>query len=221
MPVLEEASTIDRLLDSLAAVRGIDEVVIVDGGSRDDTLERAARHPSRPATVSSERGRARQMNLGAQIARGEVLLFLHADTRLPHAAGTAVVAAAGAGGAAGGNFAIRFDGGGGFSCLLGAVYRVQNAVGVFYGDSAIWVRRDVFDALGGYRDIPIMEDYDLARRLRTAGRVRRIPLPVTTSARRWRRHGIARSVATWVLIRYLFLLGVPARRLAGMYPHAR
>lgn len=220
VPVLDEATTIDRLLDSLLIVSGIGEVVVVDGGSRDDTLARAQAHGTHPRTAASEAGRAIQMNRGAEIARGEVLLFLHADTRLPPAAGVAIDAAVRAG-AIGGNFAIHFDGGGAFSRLLQAVYRFQNAFGVFYGDSAIWVRRDVFVALGGYRPLPIMEDYDLARRLRRAGRVRRLPYPVLTSARRWQRHGVVRTVATWVLIRYLFLIGVPTSRLAVLYRHAR
>lgn len=219
VPVLNEAAIIDRLLDSLAAA-DVEEVVVVDGGSPDGTVLRASAHPSGAIVAECEPGRAAQMNHGARVASGDVLLFLHADTRLPVCAAAAVRAAVGAG-ARGGNFAIRFDGRGGFSALLGAVYRVQNAFGVFYGDSAIWIRREVFDDLGGYRPLPIMEDYDLARRLREGGRVRRLPSPVVTSARRWQRLGIVRTVATWITIRHLFLLGVPADRLAALYRDAR
>lgn len=220
VPVLDEASAIDRLLDSLSVDGTIGEVIVVDGGSSDGTAERARARSGRVVVIESAPGRARQMNRGAELATGQVLLFLHADTRLPAGAGAAIAAAARSG-ARGGNFAIRFDGRGPFSVVLGLIYRAQNAFGVFYGDSGIWARREVFDDLGGYRPLPIMEDYDFARRLRRGGRVRRLPLPVVTSARRWRRYGIVRTVATWILIRYLFLLGVSADRLAGLYGNAR
>lgn len=220
VPVLDEASTIDRLLDSLNADREIAEVIVVDGGSSDGTVERARARSDRVVVVESAPSRAGQMNRGAEFASCNVLLFLHADTRLPAGAGAAILAATKSG-ARGGNFAIRFDGDGAFSALLGLVYRVQNAFGVFYGDSAIWARRDVFVDIGGYRPLPIMEDYDFAQRLRRGGRVRRLPYPVVTSARRWQQHGVLRTVATWIAIRYLFLLGVPAERLVGLYRNAR
>jgi rSAM/selenodomain-associated transferase 2 len=220
VPVVDEASTIDRLLDSLCVDPEIREVIVVDGGSSDATVSRVRARTTPATVIESDAGRALQMNRGARAATGRVLLFLHADTRLPWGAGAAVMAAT-RGGARGGNFAIRFDGGGAFSLLLGLVYRVQNALGVFYGDSAIWVRREVFDEMGGYRPLPIMEDYDFARRLRLGGGVRRLPSPVVTSSRRWKRLGILRTVATWVAIRYLFLLGVSAERLAGLYRNAR
>ena len=92
--------------------------------------------------------------------------------------------------------------------MLGAVYRLQRRHGFYYGDSSIWVRREVFDALGGYREIPIMDDYDFVRRLERSGTTRCLPGPATTSARRWRSAGIARTVLAWFVIRWLFVAGV-------------
>jgi hypothetical protein len=120
-----------------------------------------------------------------------------------------------------GNFTLRFDGGDRFSRVLGAWYALQRRARVYYGDSAIWLRRDTFDGLGGFEPLPIMEDYDLVRRLERAGRTTCLPGPVVTSARRWQRLGLPRTVASWVLIRWLFLAGAPRARLARLYPEAR
>ena len=101
--------------------------------------------------------------------------------------------------------------------MLGAVYRFQRRHGYYYGDSSVWLRREAFDALGGYREIPIMDDYDLVRRLERLGRTRCLPGPATTSARRWRAMGIPRTVLAWFLIRWLYVAGVSPQRLARLY----
>jgi hypothetical protein len=121
----------------------------------------------------------------------------------------------------GGNFALRFDGDDRFSRLLGAVYRLQRRLGIYYGDSAIWLRRHAFERLDGFRALSIMEDYDLVRRLERSGETRCLAGPATTSARRWKRLGLIRTVASWVVIRWLFIAGVSPQRLARLYPHAR
>ena len=100
-------------------------------------------------------------------------------------------------------------------------YAVQRRLGVYYGDSAIWSRRGAFDALGGYRELAIMDDYDFVRRLERRGRTACLPGPAVTSARRWQRIGLFRTIASWVVIRWLYLAGVPAPRLAGLYRQAR
>ena len=220
VPVLNEAAALPGLLDRLA--RAAVEVVVADGGSADGSAEIARRHPSRPVVCATGPGRARQMNAGAAAAGGDVLLFLHADTQVPDDAAERIVAALGRDpGLVGGNFALRFDGDDGFSRLLGAWYRVQRRTGVYYGDSAVWVRHDVFDELGGYRPLPIMEDYDFVRRLEKRGRTACLPGPAVTSARRWRALGIPRTVLSWVVIRWLFLAGVSPARLARWYRLAR
>ncbi len=216
---LDEAAGIDDTLDHLAALSGDLEVVVADGGSRDGTAEVAARHPRSDAvvTVAPGGGRARQLNAGAARATGQVLVFLHADSRLPHDAWTQLAGAR----ADGGNFALRFDGGDRFSRVLSRVYAVQRRLGVYYGDSSVWVRRPVFDRLGGFRELPIMDDYDFVRRLERSTATACLPGPATTSARRWRRQGVARTVASWLVIRWLFVAGVQPARLARLYRMVR
>lgn len=221
LPVLEEETTIVAALDHLALLRPPVEVIVADGGSRDRTRALAAAHPAAPRVITQAGGRARQQNAAAAVAHGRLLVFLHADTRLPAGAGALLAATADRPGVRGGNFALRFDGPGAFPRVLGAVYAVQRRLGVFYGDSAIFVRRDAFAALGGFRPLPIMEDYDLARRLHRGGGVVCLPGPAVTSSRRWRRRGVTRTVAGWVVIRWLFLAGVPPRWLARLYRPVR
>jgi rSAM/selenodomain-associated transferase 2 len=221
VPVLDEQRTIPGLLDHLASLAGNFEVVVADGGSSDRTLELAREHDLQPRLVDAPRGRAHQCSAGAVAADGSVLLFLHADTRLPPGAYQSLTAVLADPLVVGGNFRLRFDGGDRFSRILGAWYAVQRRAGVYYGDSAIWLRRDAFDRLGGFRPLPIMEDYDLVRRLERAGRTACLPGPAITSARRWQNHGLTRTISSWVLIRWLYLAGVPTARLAQLYPQIR
>lgn len=216
VPVLDEAAALPRLLDHLAELYGRFDVVVADGGSIDGSAELARVHPIAPRVVTA-RGRARQLNAGAEEAAGEALVFLHADTRLPSDAYTSLCAALRDFAVIGGNFALRFDGGDRFSRALGAWYAGQRRLGIYYGDSAIWARRGAFDALGGFRELAIMDDYDFVRRLERRGRTACLPGPAVTSARRWQRIGLGRTIVSWVLIRWLYIAGVPARRLAGLY----
>ncbi len=221
VPVLNEASTLPSLLDHLHGIEGRIEVIIADGGSSDDTPELAARHRSDPHVIHAPRGRAQQMNAGARAARGGAVIFLHADTRLPATAYAVLQGALGDPGVVGGNFELCFDGDDRFSRLLGRWYALQRRAGIYYGDSAIWMRRTAFERLGGFRLLPIMEDYDLARRMARAGRSVCLPGPAVTSARRWQRLGLSRTIASWVLIRWLFVAGASPARLARLYPNVR
>ena len=218
IPTLHEERELPRLLDHLAALHGRWELIVADGGSRDATLEVARAHHLRPRVIESAGGRAAQLNAAARAATGDVLLFLHADSRLPHDAYASLAQAWRATPPiAGGNFALRFDGGGVFERTLGAVYRLQRRHGFYYGDSSVWVRREAFTALDGFREIPLMDDYDFVRRLEASGSTRCLPGPATTSARRWRSAGIARTVLAWFVIRWLFVAGVAPQRLARLY----
>jgi rSAM/selenodomain-associated transferase 2 len=222
VPTRDEARELPRLLDHLAALPGRWETIVADGGSRDDTQKIARDHPLKPALIEQSGGRAAQLNAAARTATGEVLLFLHADSRLPPGAHASLAAAHRDADVVGGNFALRFDDGRGtFERLLGAVYRVQRRHGLYYGDSSIWVRRATFDRLGGFREIAIMDDYDFARRLERLGATRCLPGPATTSARRWRAAGIPRTVLAWVVIRRLYVAGVAPDRLARLYRAVR
>lgn len=221
VPVLDEAAEIGPLLDHLAAFETAFEVIVADGGSTDGTDRLAREHPLAPRVLATARGRALQLNAGAAAAAAETLVFLHADSRLPADAqrslGTAVAA-----GREGGNFALRFTGADAFSALLGGWYGLQRRAGIYYGDSTIWVRREVFEALGGFEEkLAIMEDYDFARRLERRGETACLPGPALTSARRWRALGVPRTVFAWVVIRWLYLAGVPSARLAALYRRVR
>jgi rSAM/selenodomain-associated transferase 2 len=221
VPVLDEEATITGLLDHLTELAGRWEVIVVDGGSIDHTRTLAESHHAQPLVISGPRGRASQLSAGAAHACGDVLLFLHADTRLPADTYPSLMSALADPMVLGGNFTLRFDGADRFSRLLGAWYALQRRAGIYYGDSAIWLRTTTFERLGGFRELPIMEDYDLVRRLERAGQTACLPGPAVTSARRWQRHGLPRTIASWVLIRWLFLAGVQPARLARLYPHIR
>ncbi|MEA2299139.1 MAG: hypothetical protein QOF77_2075 [Solirubrobacteraceae bacterium] len=218
VPVLDEARALPGLLDHLDSLAGDWEVILADGGSQDETVALAA---PRTRVIAAPRGRAAQMNAAAAHATGRGLVFLHADSRLPPGAHAAIAHALEDPATVGGNFALRFEGEDRFARVLGAWYRAQRRLGVYYGDSTLWVRREVFDALGGFRPLEIMEDYDFVRRLERHGATACLPGPALTSARRWRALGIPRTVATWVLIRWAWLAGVPAERLARLYRAVR
>jgi len=218
IPTLREAAALPATLDHLAALDGELEVVVADGGSDDGTLAVAAAHPRTDAVVEvPDGGRARQLNAGAARATGDVLVFLHADSRLPAGAYAALAAT----GAEGGNFALRFEGEDRFARVLTRVYALQRGFGLYYGDSSVWVRRAAFARLGGFAELPIMDDYEFIRRLERATRTACLPGPASTSGRRWRRQGIVRTVASWLVIRWLFLAGVPPARLATLYRAVR
>ncbi len=222
IPARDEARELPVLLDHLAALPGRFEVVLADCGSVDATRTIAAQHPVGAKVVETPGGRAVALNAAARVSTGDLILFLHADSRLPQGAyATLVATMRGRPAVVGGNFALRFDGGDRFSSLLGAVYAVQRRLGVYYGDSSIWVRRETFERLGGYRELPIMDDYDFVRRLERLGPTACLPVGALTSSRRWRALGIPRTVLSWVLIRWLFIAGVDPARLARLYPRVR
>jgi rSAM/selenodomain-associated transferase 2 len=219
VPTLDESAAVARFLP--AALAQCSEVIVSDGGSRDDTTRRAAALGAR--VITGEPGRGGQLNRGAAAAGRPILLFLHADTLLPED-GVAQVAAAIESGALGGAFCIAFD-------RDGPLYRfgarmVNRRTRRFHlplGDQGQFAHRAVFEALGGFRSWPILEDLDFARRLaRHAGRrFAVIERPVLTSARRFVERGPVRTVATNWLIWALFFAGVSPHRLARLYRHIR
>jgi rSAM/selenodomain-associated transferase 2 len=216
VPVLDEAAGIGALLQSLAGLRGQGhEVIVVDGGSRDDTV--ALARPAADQVLQAPRGRARQMNAGAAAARGEVLLFLHADTTLPSRPAALIEAALRDGTVWG-----RFD-----VCIVGAsrwlpvVARLMNLrsrlTGIATGDQAVFVRRDAFQALGGYPDQPLMEDIELSRRLRARGRPACLSAQVQTSGRRWDQRGAVRTIVLMWRLRWRYWRGEAPEALARAY----
>ncbi len=217
IPALDEAPSLARLLPELEARSAGCEVIVVDGGSRDGTLEIARRH-ARVRWLGSERGRARQMNAGARAARGDALLFLHADTRLPEGAVAAVTTALSDPAVAGGRFDVRFDNPRrAFRMIAWLMNARSRWTGIATGDQAIFVGRCLFEALGGYADIALMEDVELTRRLKRRGRMACLRLQVTTSARRWERDGVLRTILLMWALRLLYFLGAPPARLHRWY----
>ncbi len=213
VPALNERRCIERCLASVRAQEGEVEPVVVDGGSQDGTPAVAA---SLARVISAPRGRAVQMNAGARATRGDVLLFLHADSRLVPGALAAVRSALSDPRVVGGTFSLRFEPETPLLRLYAACTRLGPRI-FHYGDQGIFVRRDTFEALGGYRDLPLMEDVDFLRRLRRTGRTVLLPLPVITSARRFHRHGIVRQQLRNGALLALYLAGVSPRRLARWY----
>lgn len=211
IPTLGEQATIESAIGSAQGALGPCEVIVADGGSADMTRQIAA---AAGATVVDAPGtRADAMNAGARLAAGEALLFLHADTTLPDGAGEAIRLALAS--ADGGAFSVRFDQRPRLARLAASLYeRFHRGV---YGDQAIFVSRAAFDRAGGYRQLPIMEDFDFVQRIRRAGRFVVVREVVTTSARRQRAHGEIRTFFTVVTIKLLYRLGVSPARLARAY----
>jgi len=219
VPVYNERAVVPGLLAHLAGL-GAREVIVVDGGSSDGTRE--ALHDGCPPGVRilhSGRGRSRQMNHGALHAGGDVLLFLHADTRLP-AGGLDRVADAlrRAPSHRWGRFDVRFDSAGPLLKLVARAMNLRSAwTSICTGDQAVFVYRDDFLTAGGFAPIPLMEDVELSRRLKQRSRALRIRPPVTTSSRRWRRHGAWRTILLMWRLRWLYWRGVPASSLSERY----
>jgi rSAM/selenodomain-associated transferase 2 len=217
IPALNESENLARNLPRLVTREPGAEVVVVDGGSHDDSREAVARVPS-VQWLAGERGRARQMNAGARATHGDVLVFLHADTVLPDGAGAAIREALDDPAVVGGRFDVRLDS---QRIVLGVVGWMMNQrsrlTGISTGDQAIFVRRKAFDAVGGFADIPLMEDIDFTHRLKRLGRMAPLRLRVVTSARKWEREGVVRTIVLMWALRLLYALGVSPARLHRRY----
>jgi rSAM/selenodomain-associated transferase 2 len=218
VPTLNEATTIRDLAASLDRLRGEFEVIVCDGGSADATVGMALQCGLR--VIEAPRGRGSQMNAGAKLAKGETLLFLHSDTRLPEDALERIGAALDDEKVCGGNFSLTFGGDTREARLLTRIYPLLRLGGMLYGDSAIFARRGVFDSLGGYREYPIFEDCDLYRRMRRLGRFVRLNACATTSSRRFEGRFI-RTFALWSLMQALYWLGVNPNLLNRLYKPLR
>lgn len=215
IPTLNEAATLE------AAVAGIPrnssvEIIVADGGS--DPATRRVVHRTVDRVVDAPRGRARQLNAGAAVATGPILLFLHADTRLPRGGLDAIRRALRSSTVVGGAFQLQIDSESAALRLIawGANLR-SRWLGLPYGDQALFVRTNVFRAMGGFRDLAIMEDFDFVRRLRRRGRVALLSTAVHTSGRRWVANGVLRTTLVNWLTALLFSAGVGPARLKRQY----
>jgi rSAM/selenodomain-associated transferase 2 len=217
IPVLNEADQIVAALDALGPLRaGGVEIIVVDGGSSDDTLALAA--PLADRVINAPRGRATQMNTGAAGAHGDVLLFLHADTRLPPDTDRLISVGLAQSRRAWGRFDVSIEG---HHPLLPLVAAAMNArsrlTGICTGDQAIFVRRDVFAAIGGFPDIALMEDIEISHRLKRISRPLALHARVTTSGRRWETRGVARTIMLMWALRLAYFFGAKPEMLAKRY----
>ena len=214
--MLYEENAIARALDAIAAAAPAAQVIVVDGASTDGSRDQA--RPRCARLVVAQPSLARQMNAGAAAAEGDALVFVHADTIVPPTFADDIAAALANPAVVGGRFDVRLDDASPMLRLVGWLISVRSRLSrTATGDQAIFIRRQIFELLGGYRDIDLGEDLDLARRMKRAGAVACLRSKVTTSARRWRERGVlATTVRMWFL-RAALLLGVSPSRLARLY----
>lgn len=224
IPTLNEEKGLAQMVVHTLAL-GFDEVIVADGGSTDRTVPMAeafcARVPN-ARLIHAPRGRARQMNEGVKASRGEILLFLHADTRLPSTARQDIEAAMWNGQIVGGRFDVKFDHHTMWSTVISTMMnRRSRWSGIATGDQAIFVHRRVFEQLGGFADIPLMEDIDFSRRLKQIGQTAPLRSRVVTSYRRWETHGPIRTILLMWTLRFLYWVGVSPHRLQRFYAIVR
>lgn len=220
VPVLNEEAVIARTLEAIRAGAPGAEVIVVDGGSVDRSVEIA--RPRCDLLLTAARGRASQMNAGAAAAHGDTLAFVHADTIVADSFARDIEAALADHLVVGGRFDLRLDDPALLLRVIGALINLRSRLTrTATGDQAIFVRREVLSRLGGFPRIELCEDLALARMLKRSGRVACLRSQVVTSARRWRREGVVATVLRMWLIRLLFLAGVSPARLKTLYADAR
>ncbi len=217
VPVLNEAASIQAFLLSVRkSCEQRVQVIVVDGGSTDATA--ALARPHCDCLIESRKGRATQMNAGARQANTNVLWFVHADSRLPRHADALIIDALQRSGRRWGYFDVRLSGG---RLLLRVVERLMNwrsaVTGIATGDQGLYVSRKLFERIGGFPDIALMEDIAISRRLKKAGRPAVASQPLVTSSRRWEKNGILRTIVLMWKLRLYYFLGVDPGRLAHMY----
>src|SRR3990167_2533655 len=217
IPTLNEESHIEKTLQSVIRQEGDYELYVVDGGSTENTVAIAKRYTK---VIDSKRGRAIQMNAGARLCKGDVLLFLHADTLLPESAFREIRKRMNDTTVAGGSFSIAFDSNN--FILKGVSFITRFNFRLFhFGDQGIFVRRDVFQKLHGYKDMPIMEDYDFYKRLMKQGQVILVRMPVISSARRFIKKGVIRQLLINKFVVLAYWAGVDIQTIKRFYDDMR
>ena len=217
VPVLDEAGTIEACLEALQAMRAAGaEVVVVDGASRDGTRALAA--PLADRVIDATRGRAAQMNAGARASGGDILLFLHADTVLPPGAFDVLRAGLERSGREWGRFDVAIASERPILALVALLMNARSrATGIATGDQAIFVRRAAFESVGGFPEIPLMEDVAISKALKRRSAPLCLRERAVTSGRRWERRGTLRTIVLMWRLRLAYALGADPHRLARRY----
>lgn len=221
---MNEEFSIAKTLDALSRLVNVWEIVIVDGGSSDRTIEIIENYKGKKEIKlikTSEANRGKQLNEGTKHARGEIFWFVHADTRPVQGCGRQIKEFMRYDEVVGGNFKIIFDGEGKWARFLTWLYPQLRSIGLVYGDSAFFVRRETYEKIGGFRDLPLFEDVDLYKRLLKKGRFIYIDLPITTSSRRFENRSFLAAFLRWSIFQGLYWFGVPPRLLAKKYAPIR
>lgn len=219
IPALNEEAAISPTLEALQDLPGVAEIIVADGGSLDRTTEIARSAGAR--VVKCERGRGPQLHAGALAAEGEVLWFVHADTRVGPRASERVLETLANPGVVGGTFTLSFDGDAWSSRVMNAVQPLAGPLRLFYGDSTIFLRRGTYFALGGFQPYPLFEDVDLIAKIRKSGRFARLPEKVVTSARRFQEKSLLRTFTRWSVLQSLYWMGVAPETLGRYYAPVR
>jgi rSAM/selenodomain-associated transferase 2 len=219
VPTLNEQTRISTTLRKLLQLAGGKEIAVVDGGSKDRTLELARAEGVR--TINAPRGRGPQMHAGVMETTGDVLWFVHADTIPPSEALEDIRTALADPEVVGGNFGLLFGGPSRAARQLTAIYPSLQRLGLCYGDSGMFVRREVYEKIGGFRPLPLFEDLDLLRRLRRAGRFVHLPQRMVTSSRRFENENFIVVWLQWTALQVLYWCGISPHILARWYRHMR
>ena len=226
IPTLNEERALPRTLLYLRQQQ-FQEIIIVDGGSKDQTLAVANNHldglSQREAKIIvAEQGRAQQMNAGAAATKSDILLFLHADTQLPFDSRVALEQSMENPQCVGGRFDVQFDDDRGWAWVISRMMNCRSRwSGIATGDQAIFVRRSTFEKMGGYADIPLMEDLEFTGRLKRLGTFIPLQMKVTTSFRRWEQRGALQTILHMWTLRFLYWAGLSPRILHQFYATIR
>lgn len=216
---MNEERALPDALKAISKLHGDFEVIVSDGGSADETPTIAA--ASGAVVIASERGRGQQQAAGARQAAGDVLWFLHADSIPDPDSLGAIESVLRDNAIVAGNFSLCFDGRTRAARNLTRAYPYFRLLGLCYGDSGIFVRKSVYEEIGGFRPYPLFEDVDFVRRAKRAGKFVRIRCPLGASSRRFENKSFALTFAHWTLLQILYWAGVSPAKLAQMYSQAR